>query len=275
MTLSIGTVKGLSVAEQLNLDALVKVYNAHENSNNIKARYYEGHIRLGEVNLGIALPRGMRGLEIGCEWGRKCVDVLASRSMFDGFVGVNGENNEALNKIVEGNNLISEYQKATKDELKLGCTFATLSADKEIGCKIRFHSARTSAALWDGSKGRISCGFSIIDTVRDESEALNWHPAMINYYTDEAVIVLVKDDKGWSAKRHKHKMGRPLMVPMIYGATSDKPFGSSRIKEPIRRLIQGYVRTIANATIAAQMTASLLPKFSFKLTIISPFNGIT
>lgn len=256
MTLSIGKVNGLSVVEQQNLNLLVDVFNAHALSNAEKAKYYEGHISLSEVNLGIALPRGMRGLEIGCEWGRKCVDVLASRSMFDGFVGVNGEINETLNRIVEGNNLISEYQKTSKDELKFGCTFATFSADESIGCKIRFHSPRTSSALWDGSKGRISCGFAIVDTVRDESQNSTWTPSIINYHTDEAVIVLTKGDTGWESTKLAHKMGRPLMVPIIYGATSDKPFGSSRIKEPVRRLIQGYVRTLANGSIALEFATA-------------------
>lgn len=35
-----------------------------------------------------------------------------------------------------------------------------------------------------------------------------------------------------------------------------QPFGRSRIKEPIRRLIQGYVRTIANATIGLEFSTA-------------------
>ena len=46
------------------------------------------------------------------------------------------------------------------------------------------------------------------------------------------------------------------MEALIWNATSDKPFGRSRIKEPIRRLIQGYVRTIANATIGLEFSTS-------------------
>lgn len=256
MVLTIGKVNGLTKIEQENLNALVDVYNNHAMKNAEKVRYYEGHIPLSEVNLGIALPKRFNALEIGCEWGKKCVDVLASRSMFDGFVGANGEINEDLNRIVEANRLISEYQKATKDELQLGCTFATLSADEVSGCKIRFHSPRTASALWDGDKGRVSCGLAIIDTVRDESEVLKWTPSILNFYTDDAIIVLNRDGKGWSTKRLEHKMGRPLFVPIVNGATSDKPFGSSRIKEPIRRLIQGYVRTIANATIGLEFATS-------------------
>ena len=37
---------------------------------------------------------------------------------------------------------------------------------------------------------------------------------------------------------------------------ANKPFGRSRIKEPIRRLIDGYVRTIANATIGLEFATS-------------------
>ena len=46
------------------------------------------------------------------------------------------------------------------------------------------------------------------------------------------------------------------MEPLIWNATSGKPFGRSRIKEPVRRLIDGYVRTIANATIGLEFSTT-------------------
>lgn len=42
---------------------------------------------------------------------------------------------------------LDKQGKACRDELKYGCAFATLSADAAIGCKIRFHSPATAAAL--------------------------------------------------------------------------------------------------------------------------------
>ena len=250
------SIGGLTDQERRQLHELLKVYHSHLSKNTEKNKYYEGKISLGEVNLGIALPQGMRGLEIGCAWGAKCVDVLAARSMFDGFVGVQGEPVEALERIVADNHLIEQYMPATRDELKLGCTFATLSADPAIGCKIRFHSPQTAAGLWNGAKGRIDCGFAVIDTAPDESKAEEWTPSIVNFYTDDAVIVLRRSGSSWTAERFANKMGRPLMEPLIWNATSDKPFGRSRIKEPIRRLIQGYVRTIANATIGLEFATS-------------------
>lgn len=249
------TVTGLGDYEKAILQKLVKIYQSHVSKNAEKNRYYEGKITLNEVNLGIALPNGLRGLEIGCAWGAKTVDVLAARSMFDGFVGVNGEEVETLDEIVVNNKLVAEYAKACRDELKYGCTFATLSADPEIGCKIRFHSPQTAAAVWNGEKGRIDYGMAIIDTTEDDTQS-SYSPSLINLYTDDAIWVIFRNNQQWFATKYLHRMGRPLMEPLIWNATSSKPFGRSRIKEPVRRLIQGYVRTIANATIGLEFSTA-------------------
>lgn len=249
-------VVGLGAQEREMLKELIRVYNYHKWRNQRKNRYYEGHIPLSEVNLGIALPEGFSKLEVSCGWGGKTVDVLAARSMFDGFVGVDGDPDEQLQQIVAENNLVAEYRKVCRDELQFGCTFATLSADPQMECRIRFHTPLTAAALWDGAKGRIGCGMAIIDSVKDESENPTWTPSLINLYTDDAIWVLKRSGYRWSARKHPHRMGRPVMEPLIWHATSSKPFGRSRIKEPVRRLIQGYVRTIANATIGLEFSTT-------------------
>lgn len=255
MRLSERMVDALPREERENLHELIEIFNKHESKNRLKKRYYEGHITLGEVNLGLALPHGLRGLEIGCAWGEKTVDVLAARSMFDGFVGRNGADAALMTQIMIANRLKAEYMKACRDELKYGCTFATLSADDAIKCRIRFHSPETATAKWSGEKGRIDSGLAIIDTVQDEITH-SWKPRIVHYHTDDAVWVLYCEKDRWRADRFPHIMGRPLMEPLIWNATSAKPFGRSRLKEPIRRLIQGYVRTVANATIGLEFATS-------------------
>lgn len=257
LTGNIANARGLDDEVRGTITELVDVFNAHTEKNARKRRYYEGHISLGEVNLGLALPNGVRDLEIGCAWGEKTVDVLASRSMFDGFVGENGTDAETMTRIMNGNKLRAEYMKACRDELKYGCAFATLSADKTLGCRIRFHTPETASALWNGERGRIACGLAIVDTVNDETQKCRV-THVVNVYTDTDVweIRRGRDDNDWTAVRYPHKMGRPLMEPMVWNATSAKPFGRSRLKEPIRRLIQGYVRTVANATIGLEFATS-------------------
>lgn len=250
-TLQFGLVPGLSADEQARLADLADTFNYHQSRNAIKDKYYEGHVTLRDVNIGIALPDGFARLEVGCNWGQKAVDVLAARSMFDGFVSSSGSL-DGLSRLVEDNRLLAEYSKACRDELKYGCVFATLSADPTIGCKIRFHSPASASALWNGEKGRIDCGLAIIDTVQDEHYKDTWRPSIVNLYTEDAVIVLTAADGQWQAERHPHKMGRPLMEPLVWSSTSNKPFGRSRLKRAIRSLIDDYVRTVANATIALE-----------------------
>lgn len=250
--LNFGRVEGLTDEEQTNLIELSQAYNYHQSRNATKDKYYEGHITLNDVNIGIALPNGLSKLSVGCSWGQKAVDVLAARSMFDGFVGTNGVSSSVVNGIIESNQFVAQYTKACRDELKYGCVFATLSADADVGCKIRFHSPATAAALWNGAQGRIDCGIAIIDTMRDEKDKDKWRPHIVNLYTDDAVIVLTAVNNRWTAQRHPHKMGRPLMEAMTWNATSNKPFGRSRLKRPIRAMIDDYVRIVANATIALE-----------------------
>ena len=248
-------VSGLGNEEQAMLVDLFNIFNKHHSANLTKNKYYEGAIKLSDVNIGIALPDGLRGVGIGCSWGAKTVDVLASRSMFDGFVDENGADLDILNNIVKANSLISEYAKACRDELKFGCSFATLSRDDKSGCSIRFHSPMTAAAKWDGEKGRIAYGFAIIEIQEIENSLI---PTIINLYTDKAIWVLRYDVnlKIWKAIGHLHRMGRPLMEPLIWNSTSTKPLGRSRIKYPIRELINGYVRTVANATIGLEFATA-------------------
>lgn len=254
VNLNFGRVDGLPDEEQGKLNSLVKIYRYHQADNIRKRRYYNGHISLQEVNLGIALPRNMSKLNIGCSWGAKTVDVLAGRSMFDGFVAENGQSADVMTQIAKRNRLIAEYSKACRDELLYGCTFATISGEPDEAV-IRFYSPQSAAASWNDAKGRIDCGFAFQDARRDESD-IGWQPMYVNLYTDTATWELSKESGHWTATENPHRFGRPLMEPLIWNASSDKPFGQSRIKAPIRKLIQGYVRTVANATIGLEFATS-------------------
>ena len=247
---------GLPPAERAAMDRLTEIYRRHAHANAVKRRYYEGHVTLREVNLGLALPRDLAGLEIGCAWGQKAVDVLASRSMFDGYVGRDGQTAETIGRIAEANRLTAAYALACRDELKYGCSFAALSADQAAGCRIRFHSPETAAAEWDGQAGRIGAGFCVVALAKldyDREPA----PSVIHLHTDSAVWVLRRSRyQDWYAEELPHEMGRPLMEPLIWDPTSAKPFGRSRLKKPVRELIRGYVRTVANATIGLEFSTA-------------------
>lgn len=111
MELNFGMVIGLPLEEQQWLNELKYIYDYHRTANRKKKRYYNGKVTLNEVNLGIALPAGLGKLEIGCAWGAKTVDVLAGRSMFDGFVTENGMKSDDMDQIMKRNHLIARCMK--------------------------------------------------------------------------------------------------------------------------------------------------------------------
>lgn len=253
MILNFGRVENLPEEEQERLNKLKRVFDLHRSANRKKRRYYEGKITLAEVNLGIALPTGIQKLQIGCAWGEKAVDVLAARSMLDGFVDPHGSDAEIMNNIADRNELLAEYKKACVEELKYGPAFAAVSGSKGAA-KIRFFSVHNAAGLWDASNKCLECGFAFDDS-RIEDD-LEWGPEHVTYYTAKATWDLDRVGGTWTATEHPHNFGQPLLNVMVWNATSDKPFGQSRIKEPIRRLMQGYVRTVANATIGLEFSTT-------------------
>lgn len=153
--------------------------------------------------------------------------------------------------MVDDNRLIAAYAKACRDQLKYGCVFATLSADTDIGCRIRFHSPATASALWNGEKGRIDCGFAIIDTVQDERQK----------QLAACAGQLLHRHCRHRAALQRQQLGGAADVPPD-GSSADgaadlerhqqQAFGRSRLKRAIRSLIDDYVRTVANATIALE-----------------------
>ncbi|MCQ2509389.1 MAG: phage portal protein [Lachnospiraceae bacterium] len=254
MELNFNYVEGLPDEERKRLTDLLYIFNNHRSGNRLKKRYYNGKVTLNEVNLGIALPSSFGKLQIGCAWGAKTVDVLAARSMFDGFVGSNGNNADVMNAILRRNHLITEYKKACREELKYGAVYAAVFGSKN-NAKIRFYDPHCAAAKWDAGEGRIECGF-VFDDCRLDDNDTTWSPTNVIYHTKDTIWELNKIGGQWVAEGTPHQFGRPLMVAMAWDATTDKPFGQSRLKNPVRRLIQGYVRTIANASIGLEFATS-------------------
>lgn len=252
--LNIGKISGMPDEVYAQFLECKEIYEKHAQANSVKNKFYEGKIPLSEVNLGIALPESFKNLEMDCGWCGQAVDVLAERSMFDGFVGKNGSPADEISRIADRNKLTSEYIKASTDELEFGCVFAAISSTDK-GASIKWHSPETAAARWNGELGRIDCGLVIID-IRKIKDHEN--PTLMNFHTDSAIWVLTRigDTADFEAVEHTHKMGRIMIEPMIWNPTSRKPLGRSRIKSPLRDIAKGYVRTVCNATIGLEFATS-------------------
>lgn len=69
--LHFGIITGLTLEENRQLATLAEVFNYHQPYNETKDKYYEGHITLNDVNIGIALPGGIKSWRSAATGARK------------------------------------------------------------------------------------------------------------------------------------------------------------------------------------------------------------
>ena len=96
-------VNGLSETENKYLDKLFAQLRQTRPDNYRRSRYYDGEIPLRD--LGYAMPPKLKNRAAACVgWAAKSVDMLAVRSVFDGFTFEDG-NDDRLKDVVTDNDL--------------------------------------------------------------------------------------------------------------------------------------------------------------------------
>ena len=246
-------VRDLPPAECDMLNDLITVWNGKLCNNQRRIEYYLGHNNL--KNLGISIPQEWEGkLSENIGWASKAVDSLAVRSRFDGFV-FDGEDDFGLEKILTDNNFKLLYSQAVTSELINSCSFLTVSkgGEGEPEVLVNAYSALTASAMWDTRNKCVSCGLTVVDTTREPKEHAQ-EPIWVNLYTKTHVWEIKRDDIGepWQAIGYEHKMGRPLIEPLVYRKELQRPFGRSRITRSVMSIIDNAVRTQARSELCAE-----------------------
>lgn len=238
------SIEGLEPSEAAELTSLVQVWSDTMRRNALRMRYYLGHNELKD--LGISIPPQLRNTETVIGWPAKAVDMLAARSMFDGFVtdGVDGDP-LGLKPILQANQFDAAYEQAVRDELIHCCAFWTVTmGDTTIGepeILISMRSATFASAIWDYRKRRIRSGMAVVDVTRDEPH----DPTCITLYLDDYVITCERGEtsNAWKVvERWENPLGRPLMEPMPFLADSHRPFGRSRITREVMSITDSAQR---------------------------------
>lgn len=243
-------VEGLGKNDLATFKRLCKVWEDKKQRNELKTKYYSMKNRLKD--LGIAVPPELVQTQTVIGWPAKAVDYLSARSIFDGFVFTADGIGDKLNAIMNENNFGITYHQATTSELVHSCSFITVSkgGKGEPGVIVSAYSATNAAAEYDYRRKRIKDGFVIVD--KDE----DGNPTAINMYTDEAVHEIRKNGAKWSSTKKPHKQGRPLMEPMVYRPSLDRPFGKSRINRAVMSITDSAVRTALRTEVSAEFFTS-------------------
>ena len=242
---------GLPDEDQDQLNELVEVWKRKLVRNRNKKTYYDQKNVMKD--LGISIPPALKNMECALGWPAKSVDMLSVRSRFDGFV-LPGDEDVGINDIFSDNNFGVLYRQATTSELIHSCAFITVSkggpGDPDV--VLSAYDAETAAALWDSRRKKIKCGMTIV-----EVDPKTRKPTHINLYTQAAIIELYCGGSGiWSGDYKAHKQGRPLMEPMVYRPTLDRPFGKSRISRAVMSITDSAVRTAVRTEISSEFFTS-------------------
>jgi hypothetical protein len=250
---SLQNIENLPPKEEKMVQDLITVWELKRGKNQKRIDYYLGHNDL--KNLGISIPPEMENkLNENIGWAQKAVNALANRSKFDGVVFESGQNEDLDNCLIE-NNFKNLYEQAVRSQLINSCSFLTVSRGSEGEPKalINAYSALTASAMWDTRRKRIKCGITIVECDEDPRHELD-EPIWVNLYTDTHVWEIKRADTSspWIATPYEHKMGRPLIEPMVYQQELLRPFGRSRISRAVMSIVDNAIRTLARAELSAE-----------------------
>lgn len=212
------------------------------------------------TNLGLAFKNAddiAQAIKPVCGWSAKAVEDLCDLSRLDYFTFPDNSNDDALHLAWLDNDWESLYDMAVDTQTTCGVMHwtTTKGADGEQNVVVNAYSALASASVWDRRHKRIDYGMVIVDA---DDEGI---PSEVHLHTSEEVLVLTRplagtnsaDALSWVSERKLHSMGRPLMEPMPYRPTLDRPLGRSRITDSVISIVDNAVREIMRSEIAAEV----------------------
>lgn len=259
LTQDIARADGLLPGDASIVAELVELWAAKRDRNGLRDKYYLGHVPIKD--LGIAIPPEVaQKLRTRVDWPRKAVTSLANRSMFDGFTSSDAEVKDALARVVDANDMRSLYRRILIGELKHCCGFWTVTEGENGVPVVSAYPATAACAVWDDALKEIRAGLVVVES-RARAGTDEREPTCIEAYTSDAVISLRrKPGARWRAEYAPHAMGRPLMEPMPFEPTLERPFGHSRITRTVMSLTDDAIRQRARMEVAAE--AAALPQLS-------------
>lgn len=172
-------------------------------------------------------------------WCTKAVDSLANRLNFDGF------ENDTFNlwEMFKVNNPDVLFDSAIKSALISACCFVYISADDDGYPRMQVIDGKRATGIIDPITNLLTEGYAVLD--QDD----NGNPLLEAYFTAEETAYIDAEGNEYSIPNNA---GYPLLVPIIYRPTANKPFGQSRISADMMDLQDKARHTITRAEVTAE-----------------------
>ena len=245
---------GMTQAEHTMLDKCVRTL-ADRRDNNVKRwTYYLGKDVM--KNLGLAFPDGNKiagKIKPVCGWGAKAVDLLVTRSQLDYFTFDGKDDDEALRRAYDDNDLELSYSQLLVDQCVSGVEFMSVTAGNDewdvTPIVIATHTSLDATCVWDRRRRRVAYGMVVTDADDDG------RPTSLNLITDDAIYTYFRDpfNGRWQRLVTESTVGLPSFVPFPFRPSNIRPLGQSRITPSMMSLIDCAVRETMRSEVASEV----------------------
>lgn len=209
--------------------------------NLLRTSYYENKRTIRYV--GTLIPPQYFNLGLILGWTGKAVDALARRCNLEGFVWPDGDlDSIGGTAVVDDNHLVSEVDSAIVAAMQHGPAFLinTIGDSGEPEALIHVKDATEATGEWNRRRRHLDNLLSVIDKDQDGrvlTLALYLNNETIMAHRDKATLK-------WTVERDEHVYGVPAEV-LPYKPAPKRPFGQSRITQPMMGLQDAAVRELA------------------------------
>lgn len=209
-------------------------------SNLLRTSYYDNKRTIRMI--GTLIPPQYFNLGLVVGWVGKAVDALARRCNLDGFVWPDGDLDSIGGADVwNDNHLASEVDGAIVSALQHGPAFLvnTIGTDGEPDALIHVKDATEATGAWNRRRRHLDNLLSVISRDKDG------RPLTLALYLDNETVTAQRDkvSSRWQVDRVQHVYGVPAEV-LPYKRSPQRPFGQSRITQPIMGLQDAAVREL-------------------------------
>lgn len=177
-------------------------------------------------------------------WCATAVDALADRIVFREFE----EDNFDLNEIFKMNNPDIIFDSAVLSATISSCCFIYISPDEERYPRLQVIDGSNATGIIDPITGLLEEGYAVLKRDNDTG-----NPILEAYFTKESTRYIRRGVR--MDEVAAHKVGYPLLVPIIFRPDAKRPFGHSRISRSCMALVGSALRTIKRSEIAAEFFA--------------------
>lgn len=204
--------------------------------------YYEMKNRVKDFM--ISTPPDLALWQSVLGWCATAVDALADRIVFREFE----EDNFDLNEIFKMNNPDIIFDSAVLSATISSCCFIYISPDETGYPRLQVIDGSNATGVIDPITGLLEEGYAVLKRDNDTG-----NPILEAYFTKEETRYIRKGAR--MDEIVTHKVGYPLLVPIIFRPDAKRPFGHSRISRSCMALVGSALRTIKRSEIAAEFFA--------------------